>query len=244
MSSSQSHTCENQPLNCTHLPLIPSAFPLSTRNSGRMQAYSVCGETAPQSLEDCAALAHSILPLSLTSHLQHAQSAQAPQNWPAVCQRHTRYCVDFILARERERSDAQGALAGALPLWPSKPSQKGRAAFSSNSSVELGRRRPLTPPSSSQLGMLSNILFPTSSCGLGDAVHDSSVTKDFAAPRTSSQRLTLRTSRPSSADPQPESYDFRPTLAPTYALIAPSRARHLNATKTSPFVRGGQPSAS
>ena len=46
------------------------------------------------------------------------------------------------MSRERERSDAQGALADALPLWPSKPSQKGRAAFSSNSSVEVGRRRP------------------------------------------------------------------------------------------------------
>ena len=159
------------------------------------------GETAPRSLEDCAALACAIAVLSLTGDLQHAQIAQAPQNWPAVCQRHTRYCGDFILARARERSDAQGALAGALPLWPSKPSQKGRAAFSSNSSVELGRRRPLTPPSSSQLGKLSYILFPASSCGLGDAVHDSSNTKDFAAPRTSSQRLTLRTSRPSSADP-------------------------------------------
>ncbi|KAL1724585.1 hypothetical protein EV714DRAFT_278567 [Schizophyllum commune] len=27
-------------LNCAHLPLIPSAFPLSSHNSGRMQAYS------------------------------------------------------------------------------------------------------------------------------------------------------------------------------------------------------------
>ncbi|KAI5821722.1 hypothetical protein K523DRAFT_382607, partial [Schizophyllum commune Tattone D] len=184
------------------------------------------GETAPRSLEDGAALACAIAVLLRTGDLQHAQTAQAPQNWPAVCQRHTRYCGDFILARERERSDAQGALAGALPLWPSKPSQNGRAAFSSDSSVEVGRRPPPTPPSSSQLGKLSNILFPTSSCGPGDAVHDPSHTKDFAAPRTSSQTLTLRTSCPSSADPPPASCDLRPILAPTCALIARCRNFH------------------
>ena len=193
-------------------------------------------------MEDCAALACAIAVLSLTGDLQHAQTAQAAHNWPEVCRRHTRYCGKFILARERERSDAQGALAGALPLWPSKPSQKGRAAFSSNSSVKVERRRPPTPPSSSQLGMLSNILFPTSSCGLEDAVHDSSNTKDFTAPRTSSQRLTLRTSRPSSADPQPASYDFRPTLAPAYALIAPSPVRR-NFHSPCNLMYGGQSSA-
>ncbi|KAI5822137.1 hypothetical protein K523DRAFT_4747 [Schizophyllum commune Tattone D] len=59
-----------------------------------------------------------------------------------------------------------------------------------------------------------------------DAVHDLSNTNDFTAPRTSSPRLTLRTWRPSSADPRPASYHFRPTLAPTYALIAHCRNFH------------------
>ncbi|KAL1698239.1 hypothetical protein EV121DRAFT_297412 [Schizophyllum commune] len=44
--SSQSHTCKPNLLDCTHLPLIPTAFPLSIHNSGRMQAYSEAGISA------------------------------------------------------------------------------------------------------------------------------------------------------------------------------------------------------
>ena len=111
-------------------------------------------------------------------------------------------------------------------LSPSSSCASRSSKASASKLRQHGPCRPPTPPPSSQLGSFSNILLPTSSCGRGVAVHDSSNTKDIAAPRTSSQRLTLRTSRPSSADPQPASYDFRPTLAPTYALIARCRKFH------------------
>ena len=107
--SSQSHTCKNQPPDCTHLPLNPSAFPLSTHNSGRMQAYSEVVKRRPEAWKTALPSLISILPPSLTSHLQHAQSGQAPQTWLAVCQRHTGYCRGIFRAPEGERSVAPGA---------------------------------------------------------------------------------------------------------------------------------------
>ncbi|KAI5885307.1 uncharacterized protein SCHCODRAFT_02520456 [Schizophyllum commune H4-8] len=99
-------------------------------------------ETVSRRLEDCAALACAIAVLLLTGDLQHAQSAQAPHNLPAVCQRHTEHCGVAPFARERERGDAQGALAGALPLWTqSLPKREGlpltRTAVSTSGTAAL-----------------------------------------------------------------------------------------------------------
>ena len=46
--SSQSHTCKTNLLEDTHLPLVLGAFPLSARNSGRMQAYSEVVKRQPE----------------------------------------------------------------------------------------------------------------------------------------------------------------------------------------------------
>ena len=128
-------------------------------------------------------------------------------------------------ARVRALRCAEGARQRAAFLVL-KAFPKGKACFQ----LKPRRRISAPPPFSSSVLVATRKTFdpllPTSSCGRGVAVHDSSNTKDIAAPRTSSQRLTLRTSRLSSADPQPASYNFRPTLAPTYALIARCRKFH------------------
>lgn len=133
-----------------HLQNQPPEVYESSTQSWRVSAVSTqfgsdvsligAGETAPRSLEDCAALACEIAVPPLTGHLQHAQSAQTPQDWPAVCQTHTRYCGDMFLAQERERSDAQGALASAC-LYGLKAFPKGKGCLRLEH-----RRRILAPP--------------------------------------------------------------------------------------------------
>ncbi|KAL1684515.1 hypothetical protein GGG16DRAFT_68160, partial [Schizophyllum commune] len=125
-SSSQSHTCKNQPpglyASSTQSQRVPAVNPQLGSDASLLGG----GETAPRSLEDCAALARSILPPSLTSHLQHVQTAQTPQNSPAVCQRHTVYCCDIFRARESECSAARAvARAHCLSRSQCLPKREG-----------------------------------------------------------------------------------------------------------------------
>ena len=123
-------------LDCTHLPLNPSAFPLSTHCSGRMQAYSEVVKRHPEAWKTALP---SRIPFS-RCRSQAIYSTHRARRHPRIGLRYVRDILE-IVAIFSERASASAALrrarACALPFWISMPSQKGRPTFSSNLSPDL-----------------------------------------------------------------------------------------------------------
>ena len=134
-SSSQSHTCKNQPPDCTHLPLNPSAFPLSTHNSCRMQAYSEVVKRHPEAWKTALP---SLIPFS-RRRSQAIYSTPRSRRHPKSCPRYVRDILDIVAVfSERPRASAalRRARAGALPFSFLKAFPKGKARLE----LELWRR--------------------------------------------------------------------------------------------------------
>ena len=128
---------ESNLLDCTHLPLNPSAFPLSTHNSGRMKAYSEVVKRHPEAWKTALP---SRIPFS-RCRPQAIYSTPRAHRHPRIGVRYVRDILD-IVAIFSERASASAALrrprACALPFWFSRPSQKGRPTLNSNLSADFG----------------------------------------------------------------------------------------------------------
>ena len=90
--SSQSHTCKPNLLEDTHLPLVLGAFPLSARNSGRMQAYSEVVKRHPEAWK-MALPSHALSPFC---RLQAICSTRRPRRHPRIDQRYVRDILDIV----------------------------------------------------------------------------------------------------------------------------------------------------
>ena len=90
--SSQSHTCKPNLLEDTHLPLVLGAFPLSTRNSGRVQAYSEVLKRHPEAWK-IALPSHALSPFC---RLQAIGSARRSRRHPRIGQRYVRDILDIV----------------------------------------------------------------------------------------------------------------------------------------------------
>ena len=90
--SSQSHTCKTNLLEDTHLPLVLGAFPLSARNSGRMQAYSEVVKRHPEAWK-IALPSHALSPFC---RLQAIGSARRSRRHPRIGQRYVRDILDIV----------------------------------------------------------------------------------------------------------------------------------------------------
>ena len=90
--SSQSHTCKPNLLEDTHLPLVLGAFPLSARNSGRMQAYSEVVKRHPEAWK----IALSSRVLSACRCSQAICSARRRRRDPIIGRRYVRDILDIV----------------------------------------------------------------------------------------------------------------------------------------------------
>lgn len=90
--SSQSHTCKTNLLEDAHLPLVLGAFPLSARNSGRMQAYSEVVKRHPEAWK-IALPSHALSPFS---RLQAICSTRRPRRRPRIGRRYVRDMHDIV----------------------------------------------------------------------------------------------------------------------------------------------------
>ena len=90
--SSQSHTCKTNLLEDTHLPLVLGAFPLSARNSGRMQAYSEVVKRHPEAWK-IALPSHALSPFC---RLKAICITRRPRRHPRIGQRYVRDILDIV----------------------------------------------------------------------------------------------------------------------------------------------------
>ena len=226
---------ESNLLDCTHLPLNPSAFPLSTHNSGRMKAYSEVVKRHPEAWKTALT---SRIPFS-RRRSQAIYSTPRPRRHPKIRPRYVRDIPDIVIIfSERASASAarRRARASALPFWFSMPSQKGRPALNSNFVGDAASRAVRPRHSSSNFRTFHLQCSPAPSI----SPHVQHNTRNFNAPRTSSQRPTCK-ALPTIRDRGPTTPGL--ILAQTYALIAPRARKTSPSSKTSPILRGRQSSA-
>ena len=109
--SSQSHTCKTNLLEDTHLPLVLGAFPLSARNSGRMQAYSEVVKRHPEAWKIA-------LPSHVLSACRCSQAicrARRGRRDPRIGQRYVRDVLDIVVFLARRESASAGLRRGRAP---------------------------------------------------------------------------------------------------------------------------------
>ena len=145
--SSQSHTCKTNLLEDTHLPLVLGAFPLSARNSGRMQAYSEVLKRHPEAWK-IALPSHALSPFC---RLQAICITRRSRRRPRIGQRYVTYMLDIVsisfwpksasAAMRRARSQARSLYGRqSLPKREGPPSARTPA-----SKLGAAGLRPLRP---------------------------------------------------------------------------------------------------
>ena len=145
--SSQSHTCKTNLLEDTHLPLVLGAFPLSARNSGRMQAYSEVVKRHPEAWK-IALPSHALSPFC---RLQAIGSARRSRRHPRIGQRYVRdilYIVWILFWRESASAAMRRARSQARSLYgrQSLPKREGPlSARTPASKLGAAGLRPLRP---------------------------------------------------------------------------------------------------
>ena len=134
-------------LNCPHLPLIPSAFPLSTRNSGRMQAYSEEVKRRPGAWK--IALPSRVLSACRCS--QAICSARRRRRDPRIGQRYVRDMLDIVMIFARRKCASAALRRGRAPARclsrpQSLPKREGLlSARTPASNPSAAALRPLRP---------------------------------------------------------------------------------------------------
>ena len=145
--SSQSHTCKTNLLEDTHLPLVLGAFPLSARNSGRMQAYSEVVKRHPEAWK-MALPSHALSPFCRS---QAICSTRRPRRQPVIGQRYVRDILDIVgILYWRESASAAlrrgRAPARCLSRPQSLPKREGLlSARTPASNPSAAALRPLRP---------------------------------------------------------------------------------------------------
>ena len=134
-------------LDCTHLPLIPSAFPLSTHSSGRMQAYSEVVKRHPEAWKTALP---SLIPFS-RRRSQAIYSTPRSRRHPKSCPRYVRDILDnmgILCWPERASAAMRRACSQARSLYgrQSLPKREGLlSARTLASNVGSAGLRPLRP---------------------------------------------------------------------------------------------------